>query len=54
MKGWCYIPDHHVPDKTGEYKYGYLIEATVHAGMANYNTRGFKRFLRSLSEIETP
>ncbi len=28
--------------------------ATVHAGMANYNTRGFKRFLRSLSEIETP
>lgn len=28
--------------------------ATVHAGMANYNTRGFKRFLRSLSEIEAP
>lgn len=28
--------------------------ATVHAGMANYNTRGFKRFLRSLAKIETP
>lgn len=28
--------------------------ATVHAGMANYNTRGFKRFIRSLSDIETP
>jgi len=28
--------------------------ATVHAGMANYNTRGFKRFLRSLSEVESP
>ncbi len=28
--------------------------ATVHAGMANYNTRSFKRFLRELSDIEAP
>lgn len=28
--------------------------ATVHAGMANYNTKGFKRFLRSLADIEAP
>lgn len=27
--------------------------ATVHAGMANYNTRGFRRFIRSLSNIES-
>lgn len=27
--------------------------ATVHAGMANYNTKGFKRFIRSLSPVES-
>jgi thiol-disulfide isomerase/thioredoxin len=27
--------------------------ATVHAGMANYNTKGFKRFIRSLSNVES-
>ena len=27
--------------------------ATVHAGMANYNTRGFRSFIRSLAGIET-
>ena len=28
--------------------------ATVHAGMANYNTAGFKRFLRTLAAVESP
>jgi len=28
--------------------------ATVHAGMANYNTRGFKRFIRDLADVQTP
>jgi len=28
--------------------------ATVHYGMANYNTRGFKSFLRKVSQVATP
>ena len=28
--------------------------ATVHAGMANYDTKGFRAFLRSLSEAQEP
>ena len=28
--------------------------ATVHAGMANYSTRGFIRFIRSVADIEAP